>query len=134
MKYLLLKCKTTVGQQYLNFINEKYKENIIMEQKDNTIHITTKEELKSKIDNRKFIDHGTNQIIYNNNKILFFEYNEILYLRAKDICDLLGYSNSRREIELHVDKEDIFSFNNIEGIKGVTICYTIIPLTMKQAK
>jgi len=118
MKYLLLKCKTTVGQQYLNFINEKYNENIIMEQKDNTIHITTKEELKSKIDNRKFIDHGTNEIIYNNNKILFFEYNEILYLRAKDICDLLGYSNSRREIDLHVDKEDIFSFNNIEGNKG----------------
>jgi prophage antirepressor-like protein len=120
MIIILLKCKTDIGKQYLEYINnqDKPKENNIKIEKDNTKHITTKEELQAKIDNRKYIDNGTNEIIYNNNRILYFEYNEILYLRAKDVCDLLGYVNSRREIELHVDKEDTFSFINIEGNKG----------------
>lgn len=114
MKQLLLKSKSSSCQEYLEYIDNKSKvEKIKIE--DTTKHITTKEDLQSKIDNRKFIDHGSNEIIYNNKRILFFEYNEILYLRAKDVCDLLGYSNSRREIDLHVDKEDILSLNTDEG-------------------
>jgi prophage antirepressor-like protein len=111
MIVILSKCKTDIGKQYLNFIIGSDKPI----EKDTTKHITTKEELQAKVDNRKFIDHGTNEIIYNNSKIIFFEYNEILYLKAKDVCDLLEYSNSRREIELHVDKEDIFIFDSFIG-------------------
>jgi prophage antirepressor-like protein/transposase-like protein len=123
MKQLLSKCKTVIGQQYLNFISDIPKENnIIIEDKtdiiqDTTKHITTKENLQSKIDNRKFIDHGSNEIIYNNNRILFFEFNEILYLKAKDVCDMLKYNNARDAVNDHVDKEDILTFN-IDEVKG----------------
>jgi len=115
MKQLLLKSKSAFCQKYLEYMDNKPTVEKIEDTKDTTKHITTKEDLQSKIDNRKFIDHGSNEIIYNNKRILFFEYNEILYLRAKDVCDLLGYSNSRREIDLHVDKEDILSLNIDEG-------------------
>jgi prophage antirepressor-like protein len=109
---ILSKCKTVIGQQYLEYINteNKPKENNIKIEIDNTKHITTKEELQSKADSRKFIDHGTNEIIYNNSRMLFFEYNEILYLRAKDVCDLLGYTNYSDAIIRHIDKEDILTF------------------------
>jgi len=115
MKQLLLKSKSASCQKYLEYIDNKSKVIIIEDKKDTTKHITSKEELQSKIDNRKFIDHGSNEIIYNNKRILFFEYNEVLYLRAKDICDLLGYSNTRDAINIHVDKEDILTFNIDEG-------------------
>uniref|UniRef100_A0A6C0H089 Bro-N domain-containing protein n=1 Tax=viral metagenome TaxID=1070528 RepID=A0A6C0H089_9ZZZZ len=115
MIIILSKCKTDIGKQYLEYINNQDKptENDIKVEKDNTKHITTKEELQSKIDNRKYIDNGTNEIIYNNNRILYFEYNEVLYLRAKDVCDLLGYTNCADIINKHIDKEDIFLFDNI---------------------
>jgi len=119
MLKMLSKCKTVIGQQYLNFINSSDKpiENKIIE-KDTTKHITTKEELQAKVDNRKFIDHGTNEIIYNNNKIIFFEYNEILYLRAKDVCDFLGYNNAHHAIITHVEKEETFTFDLYLGNRG----------------
>ena len=119
MLKMLSKCKTVIGQQYLNFINSSDKpiENKIIE-KDTTKHITTKEELQAKVDNRKFIDHGTNEIIYNNSKIIFFEYNEILYLKAKDVCDLLEYNNPRDAIITHVEKEETFTFDLYLGNGG----------------
>jgi len=114
---ILSKCKTDIGKQYLEYIN-KQKENNIKIAEDNTKHITTKEDLQSKADNRKFIDHGTNEIIYNNSRMLFFEYNEILYIRAKDVCDLLGYTNCSDAINTHIDKEDLFLFNTTLSILG----------------
>ena len=112
MKNILSKSKTVIGQQYLNFISDRPKENkiIVEDKKDTTKHMTTKENLQSKIDNRKFIDHGSNEIIYNNKRILFFEYNEVLYLKANDVCDLLGYTNYSDAINRHIDKEDILMF------------------------
>lgn len=117
MKVILSKCKTVVGQQYLNFIGDRPKENkiIVEDKKDTTKHITTKENLQSKIDNRKFIDHGSNEIIFNNKRILFFEYNSILYLKANDVCDLLGYTNYSDAVIRHVDKEDILMFKICVG-------------------
>ena len=113
MKNILIKSKSKLSIEYLKYINDqdKSKENIINDNK----HITTKEELKAKVDNRKFVDFGTNEIIYNNSRILYFEYNDILYLRAKDVCELLDYSNSNDAIIRHIDKEDIFTFSNLEG-------------------
>jgi hypothetical protein len=114
MIVILSKCKTVISQQYLNFINGSDKPI----EKNTAKHITTKEELQAKVDNRKFIDHGTNEIIYNNSKIIFFEYNEILYLKAKDVCDLLGYINYSDAINTHIDKEDIFLFNEVGNRKS----------------
>ena len=124
MIVILSKCKTDIGKQYLNFIigSDKPKE------KDTTKHITTKEELQVKVDNRKFIDHGTNEIIYNNSKIIFFEYNEILYLRANDVCNLLGYINYSDAINTHIDKEDIFLFNDLgKRVSQIPIPYDDTP-------
>jgi hypothetical protein len=79
---ILEKSKSIKAHQYKDYIsslNEELKEVIIDDDikfvyKDNTKHKTTKEEIQNKIENRKFIDFGSNEIIYSNNKILFFSY------------------------------------------------------------
>ena len=78
-------------------------------------HITSKEELIKKSTERNFVDFGTNNILYDDKKILFFEFEENIYFKGKDICDLLKYENLSVSLNQHVDKEDIFKFSHIEG-------------------
>jgi len=120
---ILLRSKAEAAKKYLEYLKKKDNINIdnsttLKKEKDDIKHITTNEDLQSKTDNRNFIDNGSNEIIFNSKRILFFEYKDILYFKGKDVCDLLEYTNSRREIELHVDKEDIFSFINFKGNEG----------------
>ena len=96
MKQIVLKSKSNIGKQYLNYLNDKNNQ------------IIKEEDLK----NTKFIDHDTNEIIYDNNRILFFEYDEDIYFKAKDICDLLGYNNYLDAINLFVDKDHILNYND----------------------
>ena len=115
---ILEKSKSIKAHQYKDYIsslNEELKEVIIDDDikfvyKDNTKHKTTKEEIQNKIENRQFIDFGSNEIIYSNNKILFFNFNDTVYFKAKDICDILGYSNTSDAILNNVDKEETFNF------------------------
>jgi len=97
MLKILSKCKTVIGQQYLNFINGSDKP----------------------IDNKKFIDYKTNIIIYNDNKILFFEYNEELYFNSKDVCDLLKYSDYFETVNKYVDKDNILNNNLLQNINHI---------------
>ncbi len=124
---LLSKSKSTTAKQYLIYLNsikpksKKVKEIIINDDitiKDDNIknkHITTKEELIKKSTERNFVDFGTNNILYDDKKILFFEFEENIYFKGKDICDLLKYENFTDAIIKHIDKEDIFRFSHMEG-------------------
>jgi prophage antirepressor-like protein len=118
---ILLKSKAELAKKYLEYLKKKDNiklENNVTKEKDASKHITTTQEIQSKTDNRKFIDNGSNEIIYNNKRILFFEYNKMLYFRGKDACDLLEYTNSNDIIKKHVDKEDIFLFDLYLGNEG----------------
>ena len=99
MNQLLVKYNSNLGQQYINFLNDKNK------------YIKTSKDLQ--IENKKFIDYEKNEIIYKNISIFFIEHNADLYFKAKDVCDLLGYNNCVDIINKHVDNEDIFLFDNI---------------------
>jgi prophage antirepressor-like protein len=99
MNQLLVKYNSNLGQQYINFLNDKNK------------YIKTSKDLQ--IENKKFIDYEKNEIIYKNISIFFIEHNADLYFKAKDVCDLLGYTNCADIINKHIDKEDIFLFDNI---------------------
>jgi hypothetical protein len=46
------------------------------------------EQRQEKIDNRQFIDFGTSELIYSNKKILFFNFKDNIYFKAKDIANL----------------------------------------------
>ena len=99
MNQLLVKYNSNLGQQYINFLNDKNK------------YIKTSKDLQ--IENKKFIDYEKNEIIYKNISIFFIEHNADLYFKAKDVCDLLGYNNCVDIINKQVDNEDIFLFDNI---------------------
>lgn len=114
MKNILIKSYSKLAIEYLKYINDQDNQSNKNITNDNK-HKTTNEELKAKLDSRKFIDFGTNEIIYNNSRILYFEYNDTIYFKAKDICELLDYSNTNDAIIRHIDKEDILTFNNLEG-------------------
>jgi len=119
MLEILNKSKSVKAHQYLEYINKKDNkiQEIILDKeikyvyKDKMKYITTKEEQQDKILNRQFVDFGKNEIIYNNKNILFFEYNDQVYFKAKDICDLLGYSDNKKAISTHIEKEDLLSFD-----------------------
>jgi len=82
MMKILEKSKSIKAHQYKDYIlslNKELKEIIIDDDikyiyKDNNKHKTTKEQIQNKIENRQFIDFGSNEIIYSDNKILFFSY------------------------------------------------------------
>lgn len=127
---LLSKSKSITAKQYLVYLNsikpKKVKEIIINDDnikntKDNNIkttknkHFTSKEELINKSTERNFVDFGTNNILYDDKRILFFEFEENIYFKGKDICDLLKYENFTDAIIKHIDKEDIFRFSHMEG-------------------
>jgi len=122
---LLSKSKSATAKQYLLYLNSikpKKKKEIIIDDNvtikdDNSKnkHITTKEELIKKSTERNFVDFGTNNILYDDKKILFFEFEENIYFKGKDICDLLKYENFTDAIIKHIDKEDIFRFSHMEG-------------------
>jgi hypothetical protein len=118
---ILLKSKADIAKKYLEYVCKKYNiklDNNVTKEKDATKHITTTQQLQSKNANRNFIDNGSNEIIYNNKRILFFEYNKMLYFRGKDICDILEYSNCRDAINDHVNKKSIFRFDLYLGNEG----------------
>jgi prophage antirepressor-like protein len=129
MKNLLSKSKSIKARQYLEYINKNNdnedenkeieidKDIIIV--KNNKKHITTKEQLLDKSNNRKFVDFGSNNILYENKKILFFDYNENIYFKGKDICDLLNYEDHKKALNNHVDKEDFFIFTNLNNYEEV---------------
>ena len=108
------------------------KENNIKNTKEDNIkttknkHITSKEELIKKSTERNFVDFGTNNILYDDKKILFFEFEENIYFKGKDICDLLKYENLSVSLNQHVDKEDIFLFND-GGIEVSQIDILLFP-------
>lgn len=135
---LLSKSKSITAKQYLVYLNsikpksKKVKEIIINDDitikddnikntKENNIkttknkHFTSKEELINKSTERNFVDFGTNNILYDDKRILFFEFEENIYFKGKDICDLLKYENFTDAIIKHIDKEDIFRFSHMEG-------------------
>jgi len=119
---LLNKSKNVKAHQYLEYL-KTIDNKIINIIKDNTKiiikntdkHITTQEQLINKATNRQFIDFGSNEIIYNNIKILFFEFNNTIYFKAKDVCELLGYKNISQAIGYNVHEQQIFSFGG-EGV------------------
>ena len=43
--------------------------------------------------------------------------NEVPLFMAKDVCDILGYKNSRDTLKKHVDEEDRFQYQN-EGVSN----------------
>jgi hypothetical protein len=105
---MLSKCKTVIGQQYLNFINDSDKP------------IENKKFIDYKtIENKKFIDYKTNNIIYNDNRILFLEYNEELYFNSKDVCDLLKYSDYFETVNKYIDKDNILNNNLLQNINHI---------------
>jgi hypothetical protein len=83
MKIMLSKCKTVIGQQYLNFIGD----NIV---------------------NKRYIDYEKNELIFKNNIISFIEYDQDIYFKANDVCDLLGHSNYSDTINKYVEKHNIY--------------------------
>jgi hypothetical protein len=118
---ILLKSKADIAKKYLEYVCKKYNiklDNNVTKEKDATKHITTTQQLQSKNANRNFIDNGSNEIIYNNKRILFFEYNKMLYFRGKDICDILEYSNTSDAIINNVNKKNIFRFDLYLGSEG----------------
>ena len=123
MLEILKKSKSVKAHQYREYIlsNEQKIEEIIVDEKitciykDNNKHKTSKEEMKDKIDKRQFVDFGLNEIIFSDSKILFFEFNDVVYFKAKDICNLLGYLNTNDAITKHIDKEDILTFDKSIG-------------------
>jgi prophage antirepressor-like protein/predicted GIY-YIG superfamily endonuclease len=122
---LLNKSKSITAKKYLEYLNNKNIETLVLDNikvinNNNKINIvnkysTSKEDLNKKELNRKFVDFGTNNILYENNKVLFFEFEENIYFRGKDICDLLKYENYNAAIIIHIDKEDTFKFSHLEG-------------------
>jgi len=123
---LLNKSKSVTAKQYLEYLNSK--KPIKVDEEDNTKeiiikedeiiiinkHTTSKEELIKKTTNRNFVDFGTNNILYDDKKVLFFEFEENVYFKGKDICDLLKYEDHKKAFNQHIDKEDIFTFSGIE--------------------
>lgn len=119
---ILCKSKSNIGQEYLKYITKDsidikllQSNKKVEDKKDNIRHITTIDEQKCKIYSRKFIDHGSNEIIYNNTRIIFFEYNQVLYFKAKDVCIFLEYVNYSDAINTNVKKHNIFSFDDIQN-------------------
>ena len=133
MVEILEKSKSVIAHEYLGYINKeniknkklkKYNKETNNKETNNieetNKHITSKEQLQEKIVNRNFVDYGTNEILYGNTKILFFEFNETIYFKGKDICSLLDYENYRSAIIKYVDKEDTLTFEKgIAGGEGV---------------
>ena len=119
MKNLLSKSKSIKARQYLEYINKdedkdenkeiEIDKDIII--KNNKKHITTKEQLLEKSNSRKFVDFGSNNILYENKKILFFEFNDIIYFRCTDVCDLLEYCDLNKGLK-HVNSTNIFKFSD----------------------
>ena len=121
---LLNKSKNIKAHQYLEYfkaidnkINIIIKDNTKIIIKNTDKHITTQEQLIEKINNRQFIDFGSNKIIYDNRKILFFEFNDTIYFKAKDVCELLGYKYIGQTITDHVHERQRFSFGG-EGVSN----------------
>ena len=116
---ILKKSKSVKAHQYREYIlsNEQKIEEIIVDEKITCIynnkHKTSKEEIKDKIDKRQFVDFGLNEIIYSDSKILFFEFKDIVYFKAKDICNLLGHVNPTDIITKSIDKIDTLLFESI---------------------
>ena len=119
---LLNKSKNFKAHHYLEYLKTRDNKiiNIIKDNdkiviKNTDKHITTQDQLINKATNRQFIDFGSNEIIYNNKKILFFEFNNTIYFKAKDVCELLGYINISQAIGYNVHEQQIFSFGG-EGV------------------
>ena len=111
---LLNKSKNIKAHQYFKTINI-IKDNTKIIIKNTDKHITTQEQLIEKTNNRQFIDFGSNEIIYDSRKILFFEFNDTIYFKAKDVCELLCYNNISKTITDHVHERQTFSFGG-EGV------------------
>lgn len=53
-----------------------------------------------------FVDYKKSVIQFNNKKINYFVYNEQFYFKAKDIADILEYSDTKKGVSDHVNEED----------------------------
>ena len=118
---LLNKSKSVTAKQYLEYLDSKKPKSLKIQKEiiiNGNKHVTSKEELIKKTNNRNFVDFGTNNILYDDKKILFFEFEENVYFKGKDICDLLKYEDHKKAFNQHIDKEDIFKFSEIEKIQN----------------
>ena len=148
MVEILEKSKSVIAHEYLGYINKENTKNKKLKKynketntketnniEDINKHITTKEQLQEKIINRNFVDYGTNEILYGNTKILFFEFNETIYFKGKDICSLLDYGDCKKAIVLHVDKEDTLTFEGgLAGGEGGVKCPPQSPQKLEKIK
>ncbi len=101
---ILNKSKSPNATDYLNYINNGEK-----------IYI------ENNILNRKYVDFGRNEIIYENKRILFFEHNNIIYFDGKDICDILEHSNVNDALTNYVEESDNFTFEKGNWIEDKTL-------------
>ena len=86
---------------------------------------TTKEELEIvELTNKSnelinFVNYKESVIQFNNKPLKYFIYNEQFYFKAKDVAEILEYSDMEKSIIDHVHKKDKFTKNYfISGLKG----------------
>lgn len=74
-----------------------------------------------------FVNYKESIIQFNNKPLKYFIYNEQFYFKAKDVAEILEYTNTKQAIILHVDDLDKFNLYNLllnEEVRGV---YNIDP-------
>ena len=77
--------------------------------------------IKSKKETNEFkIDIDAKVIIYNNKNITINTYNNELWIKAKDITTLLGFTNTKETLTKYVDEEDICKQYNLDNTQQRT--------------
>lgn len=81
-----------------------------------------------------FVDYKQSFIQFNNKQLKYFVHNNQFYFKAKDVANILDYSNSKQAIIVNVDESDKFSIYNFllnEENRGV---YGIDPPSKRTAR
>jgi len=101
---ILLKAKANKAKELLKYL------------KDSS---TTKEKLEIVNLNKKtnqlinFVDYKESTIQFNNKSLKYFLHNDQFYFKAKDVAEILEYSNTAQSIRKLVDDLDKFSLYNL---------------------
>ena len=92
---ILNSTKSIKGKELLKYINEN----------NNKLQLVELENINTpkKVN---FLDVGSNIIHFNNNIIKYFYHNQDIYFKAKDIAEILGYSDFSQSIRKHIDNND----------------------------
>ena len=84
---------------------------------------TTKDKLEivnlDKKDNEliNFVDSDKNNIFFNNKVIKYFNYQNKLYFKAKDLAEVLEYNDTTQSIRKNIDDEDKININNLLNLE-----------------